>query len=420
MSDSDRANDSSSGSASDPAFDPLTMRLFREGHRFDFFQAVRLLEWMFPRLKPIGKDGPAAAEVLRIAGSSSPVFPASAIERIQRNAIDPPVRIVQNFLTLTGASGVLPLYYAERIARLERNADHPEPTAMAAWFDLFLHRLASLFYRTQTKYRLPLAFEFSRRIGQADDPITSIFYALIGIATPAMRQRFRLLPVDSSQEPAQPSWASTPSEPRIDDQILLRFAGILASRSRPALGLANLLREIFRVPVEVHSFRGHWLVLDPDNQTRLGKRLGRNDRLGSSTLVGSRIWDLQGAFRIVLGPMDYATFLSFLPDRSSGEQKLFLLAKIVRHYVRDALDFDVQMVLRQDQVPALQMVSKDLSGGPRLGWNTWIRRNAAPRDAVEAVFQREVILRSEARSGSSVAWSSRSPATPTPPSPHGG
>jgi type VI secretion system protein ImpH len=70
-----------------------------------------------------------------------------------------------------------------------------------------------------------------------------------------------------------------------------------------------------------------------------------------------------------------------VPHRKS----FFLLAHLVRLYVGPELDFDVQLVLRAQDVPAFEL--REANGcGPQLGWNTWVRSQAMTRDAEDAVF----------------------------------
>ena len=45
------------------------------------------------------------------------------------------------------------------------------------------------------------------------------------------------------------------------------------------------------------------------------------------------------------------------------------------------LDFDVQVVLRREDVPQSRLGA----GAPRLGWNAWLRQTPAERDAGQSV-----------------------------------
>jgi type VI secretion system protein ImpH len=107
-------------------------------------------------------------------------------------------------------------------------------------------------------------------------------------------------------------------------------------------------------------------------------------------VAGERVWDVQSKIRLRLGPLGYARFTEFLPDRTptSRRKEFFLLCHLVRLYVGPELDFDVQLVLRAEEVPACQLAPSE-SDGPQLGWNTWIRSQPQARDADDAVFAEE-------------------------------
>ena len=58
----------------------------------------------------------------------------------------------------SGPSGMLPLYYSELIRERLRAKD----TTMAAFFNIFNHRMISLFYQAWEKYRFTIAYERGR------------------------------------------------------------------------------------------------------------------------------------------------------------------------------------------------------------------------------------------------------------------
>ena len=167
---------------------------------------------------------------------------------------------------------------------------------------------------------------------------------------------------------------------RLSDLALLRFGGLFSHRPRCATSMEVFLEVYLQLPVKVLQFQGHWLHLNTDSQTATG---ASNNRLGQDTLVGDRVWDVQSKIRIRLGPLTYEQFLEFLPDRTSlsRRKRIFLLAQLVRFYVGAELDFEFQLVLQKEEVPATQT-------GPhsRLGWNTWSRKKQYPRHADDTVF----------------------------------
>ena len=138
----------------------LATQLVNEPYRFNFFQAVRILERLRAG-KPVGHDGPPGDECVRFRSHLSLDFPASAIQLLNVPADHrlPPAMTV-TFMGLTGPSGALPRFYTEFL--LERRR-HKDPV-LREFLDLFNHRLISLFYRAWERNRFYLGFERAERM----------------------------------------------------------------------------------------------------------------------------------------------------------------------------------------------------------------------------------------------------------------
>src|SRR5262249_9415556 len=98
----------------------------------------------------------------------------------------------------------------------------------------------------------------------------------------------------------------------------------------------------------------------------------------------------QSKFRVRIGPLALAEFSEFLPDLSPSPARkaFFLLGHLVRLYAGPEFDFEVQLVLKAQDVPQCRLA--DIGGMcARLGWNTWVRGLHYPQDAEEAVFAGE-------------------------------
>ena len=175
----------------------VSERLLREPYRFDFFQAVRLLERLEAEqgrsCYPVGHDRLPAQEAVRLRALPGLSFPAGEISQIrprdtQGNDNLPPEMIV-TFMGLTGPAGVLPQHYTTLLLQRLRSRD----TTLRDFLDLFNHRMLSLFYRAWEKYRFPLAYERSRldkggTINQETPADSDLFgqglYALVGLGLP--------------------------------------------------------------------------------------------------------------------------------------------------------------------------------------------------------------------------------------------
>jgi type VI secretion system protein ImpH len=360
--------------------------LLAEGFAFDFFQAVRLLEKMAPERQPVGHDGPPADEAARFRAHLAMSFPASAIYQVDPAATPKPPAapvppaLTVTFMGLTGPSGVLPRHYTEMLMRA-RDARGPERYVARDWFDLFNHRLISLFYRAWTKYRFWLTYERGEYQLPEPDLFTESLYCLIGLGGRAHRKRLRVA-VQPMQD-AQPERVLS----RVDDLALLYYAGLLAHRPRCALSLQRLLGDYFQIPLRVLEFQGQWIRLDRESQSQLGVPDGNND-LGMNAVVGERVWDIRSKICIRLGPLSFRQFSSFLPDQSPVPERkeFFKLMHLVRLYVGPAIMVDVQLVLKASEIPECHMVPSG-NPGPRLGWNCWVTSMPRAEDSRDAVFE---------------------------------
>jgi type VI secretion system protein ImpH len=349
--------------------------LREEAFRFNFFQAVRLLERHFLALAqddpkwrrfPIGQDFPPDREVVRFRALQSLSFPPGEISALRQRSLTatpeaewPPPELVVTFMGLTGASGVLPYHYTRLILRRLREKDE----SLREWLDLFNHRLISLFYRAWEKYRLPFVFERTHLdpASMPSAPAVHGLYCLVGLGTPGL-----------------------PNRQKFSDEALLFYSGHFAHYPRNAIGLECLLAEYFQLPIVIEQLHGQWLHLERDDwATMPGKKCpkGTNTQLGRNVVIGERVWDRQSKFRIRVGPLSYAQFCSLMPD---GE-RLRVLSQLTRTYVGPEFDFDVQPVLRGPEAPWCQL-TRPGPDAPRLGWNTWVRCRAFTQDVDDAVF----------------------------------
>lgn len=350
--------------------------LYEHPYRFDFFQAVRLLEQYHPERVPVGNDGPPTLEVIRFRSNPSLDFPASTIQSLIPGRLEEeralPDELVVNFFGLTGPNSILPSFYTQLLLNRERRSAGPEAGALRAWMDLFSHRLLSLFYHAWRKYRLTA--ELSSYSGKQHDPITASMISMIGLATPGLEDRFAGQPDAPVSDPGG-----------FEDVALLRYAGLLTAKFRPAGGLQRMLSDFFDTPIKVEQFVGRWLHLHEENWTRLGNPLGQNNSLGDNVLVGRKVWDLSGKIRVRIGPLNLEQFSQWLPDR----RRIFVLAKLVKFYTRDELSFEVQLVLAGEDVPKLQLNKPGRGATARLGWNSWLAGRAMERAVSDTTFQRQ-------------------------------
>ncbi len=323
----------------DPA---VSARLLREGFRFSFFQAVRLLQVSRPDAALVGRQGPVDREILRFRPELGLGFPASDVAGIREAPSPselPRYEIATTFMGLYGPSSPLPSYFTEELIHAEQD----DECLQREFLDIFHHRAISLFYRAWEKYRYSVGFR-----NDGSDPESRRLLALLG-------------------------GAALPADHHVPAVRLLGFAGLLTQVPRSAASLRGLLAGYFEgVPVRVEPFAGRWVEIPEDQRCRLGVS---GTTLGLDTSLGDRVYDLAATFRVELGPLGREDFMAFLP---SGD-RMPELRELVDLVNGDGLDYEIELILRDAEVPALQLC------GPtaRLGWCSWLGR----RDGMDARFK---------------------------------
>ena len=86
----------------------VTDELFEEGYRFDFYQAVTLLERLNPSAFPVGETVEANREAVRFRSEVSLRFPPTEVCSISPATESRPVLMETNFMGLAGVLGPLP------------------------------------------------------------------------------------------------------------------------------------------------------------------------------------------------------------------------------------------------------------------------------------------------------------------------
>ena len=300
-------------------------------YEFDFFHAVRCLENVFRDKPRIGESLRPGDDPVRLGQEPSLAFAPSTVASFEPGEGGRPPRLAVFFLGLFGPNGPLPLHLTEYARDRMRNSSDP---TFARFADIFHHRMLSLFYRAWANARPAVNFDRPEA-----DRFALYVGALLGLGQPSLRDR-----------------------DEFPDLAKLYDSGHLACQSRPAGGLEAMLEEFFGLPVSLEEFVGQWLELPASDRGGLGLSPGES-ALGRSITIGSRAWDCQSKFRIRFGPLRLREYEDLLP----GGGSLRRLEALVRNYVGDMLDWDLTLILRKEEVPALRL------GGPgRLGWTSWL------------------------------------------------
>ena len=328
----------------------LNQELFDEPYRFEFFQAVRLLEKVHPERRAVGREASVTPEIARFRSRLALDFPASEIhefiETIDENTDEQKLEMFVNFMGMIGVSGVMPVHYTELAIERRRYRD----TAMWSFMDIFTHRAVSIFFRAWEKYRFPVGYE------RGHDDFTAFLFDFVGLGTEGLRGRMDL-----------------------EDESLLPYGGLISQKPHSAIALGNILSDYFAITAKIEQFFGQWLELDSESITTLGQA---NSSLGASAIIGTRIWEQQSKFRIRLGALSFKQFQDFLPHGAAHNS----LKSIVRFMVGLELDFDVQLVLKAKEVPG-NILTTRAKRRPMLGWTSFLKTKPFRQDDEQVILQ---------------------------------
>ena len=309
--------------------------LTRKIREYTLFQAVLLVIDRLREAHP-NLDDEALYEQLEFQGNPALGFPGSDIDRVEFFEEQGQVRarLRLNLIGLAGSGSPLPAFYGEQAVGEEEG----NPTRH--FLDLFHHRLQRLMLPIWRKYRYCASFQSGAR-----DPFSGQLFALIGLGGEEIRKASQL------------NW-----------KRLLPYLGLLSLRAHSAALIEAVLRYYFK---HAHLNLEQCVERRVDILGEQHNRLGRtNSLLGGNLVMGERVRDRSGKFRIHVSELDWQRFHEFLPI-GAGYQPL---CSLVRFTLRDPLEYDIRLVLRRQEIRELCIGEQNTC---RLGWTSWLGHERA-------------------------------------------
>jgi type VI secretion system protein ImpH len=338
--------------------------VLRAARRSTFFTTISLFERLTPGSVRIGGDGPINEERLRFRHDPAMSFSAGDISHAkvavlpkspERSLLEDIAvfEVMTTFLGLTGAASPLPLYMVEEV--LHEDDDSP---VRRHFLDIFHHRLLSLLYRSVMKY-MP-----AREHVTTKDDVWMLRALALGGLDPEIQ---------------------TVSD-KIPRHTLVRLIPLLSGRGRNTRTTQKATREILGdllgvVPeVSVRELAGGWIKVDEDQQMSLG---AHNCELGLTAILGQHTYDRAGRFAMRVGPLTRKQYRRFLKD---GDL-LPVVKEIVHLSSKESLDYDLELLLRGDEVPTFVL---SRSAETILGRDTHLRSNIGGEGFEEIIVIRDV------------------------------
>ncbi|NBF06188.1 type VI secretion system baseplate subunit TssG [Pseudomonas sp. Fl5BN2] len=310
---------------------PALSRLSEGIREYSLFQAVLLVVDRLRDAHPYLSEE-ELYDQLEFQANPSLGFPGSDVDRVEffEECGLLRARLRFNLIGLFGASSPLPAFYGEQAL-----GDSEEGNPTRNFLDLFHHRLQRLMLPIWRKYRYRASFKSG-----ALDPFSAQLFALIGLGGEDIRQAREL------------NW-----------KRLLPYLGLLSLRAHSAALIEAVLRYYFKhADLVIEQCIERRVAILDEQRNRLGQA---NSQLGEDLVLGERVRDRSGKFRIHIRQLDWQRFHEFLPI-GFGYQPLCAL---VRFTLRDPLDYDIRLVLRQEEIRELRIGEQNAC---RLGWTSWL------------------------------------------------
>jgi type VI secretion system protein ImpH len=322
----------------------LLAELQAEPGRFDFFELVRLLEHALSA--DVGAvDRTAFSDRIRFGHSPALAFPSSDVASLKVEGGS--AEVETTFLGLLGTASPLTPEWTEQALH-----DDDEGT-LRAFYDVFHHRALSLLFAAWKAHALEGGFDL-----RGDDALSKRLRSLAGVDGWA----------DSGDEPLSPMAAVGLADYQRGQPQTIDLPS--------AEGLLRRLYPDWNVRLEGGVER--FVEFTHAERARLG--VARN-RLGDDLVYGDGCTEAEGLVRLLVGPVDAATYESLMP----GGQDYARLERLTRQVFADTVDLELEV-----QVAAKDAVTCVLGRrtGGRLGIDTrYSADRAAPLRAQVRLLQ---------------------------------
>jgi type VI secretion system protein ImpH len=307
----------------------LLPTLLANAPRMNFFRLCELIELSAPAQPPLGAEDTPKHEPIRFRSRPKLGFPNREIDAVEfdPDAPDAPPAVRTTFLGLYGVDARMPSYFIDEVAQ---NRDGAEP--LAAFLDLFHHRIVTQTYRIWRKYRYPAGFR-----KDASDKVSSYLLSLtgLGIGTPEIRQE-------------------------VDTRTLLATLGLTGQRTRTAEGLAGMLQHaVPDATITVTEFHPVWIQVTDFEPMPLGE----------NCLLGRGFTDRSNAVHVRIAPQTRESVIGLMPGQPIHAKLMALL----RYYLGYEAQAHLEMDVRPDLMPQPALNSKHVS----LGYTTLLPKAKA-------------------------------------------
>ncbi len=250
-----------SGNVNPQQPDVLTTSILAQPHRFEFRQVMRLL---------YREHDIHSTMSVTLGSSTVSAWRPYETESVKRQRSDK-WHVTVNRPALMGPEATLP-FYLQDITCLQLWENHSR--SMADFYQCFDSPMLLRDYRCTVKHQLALLLEENKRQNSLCPDIESLLLRLAGLRT------LHHLPA----------------------RHLIRYAGLLTSKSASAAVLKPVLEGYFRMPVVIEPGPLQREPVEADCLSRIHRYLRQNNQLGHSLMIGNHTTLYCSHINIVIFP----------------------------------------------------------------------------------------------------------------------
>ena len=293
----------------------VTETIFNSPTAFEFIQSTRLL-----RHVPYQQTIKHWADDFSFESSLNLNFPQAEIEALTLK--DDRVELVNLLVGLTGVQGALPYTYTNKV----KQAPRKQRQEVQKFLGLFNHKLTSQYVDASLIYNLAVRYEV-----EEENHYLNILHALNG-------------------------YISNQHQQQSLDDYFAEFSGLMQGQNNSAHALKTMLTSVFKQKILVNEFIVEKFKLSDGQKTKLGGT--EPSLLGVNTFCGETIRQADGKIEIEIGPLTYAQYLEYLPNKKQSKK----LKSILQTWCSPTLMVDLRLILAKEEVKPMRLSSKDFVG----------------------------------------------------------
>ena len=297
-------------------------RLFQVPTAYDFVQTTRLL-----RHEPTSQQQLDWSSRFSFESSINLNFPVAEIESLTLE--EDKIEIKNLMIGLMGIQGALPYSYTQKV----KLAPRKQRLEIQKFIGLFNHKLTAQYVDASLAYHLPVRYEIEH-----NNDYLNILHALSG---------FR-----SEQGGNQDL-----------EYFFAEFSGLLQGQNNNAHALQTMLSCVLKQHIHIQEFIPECFYLNDMQKTCLGGQ--QRNALGQSAFCGEKVRQVDGKIEIQIGPLNYADYLNYLPQKSLSKK----LKQIIQSWCSPTLMVDIRLILKQTDLHSVVLDSHSEMG---LGQSTFL------------------------------------------------